>query len=40
MCIFVRIFYINNTAKSNTSLMLNKLLLYVMKTLGSEHNTI
>ena len=27
MCIFVCIFYINNTAKGNTSLMLNKLLL-------------
>ena len=27
MCIFVYIFYINNTAKGNTSLMLNKLLL-------------
>ena len=26
MCIFVCIFYINNTAKGNTSLMLNKLL--------------
>ena len=31
MCIFVCIFYINNTAKGNTSLMLNKLLhaLYI-----------
>ena len=28
MCIFVYIFYINNTAKGNTSLMLNKLLHY------------
>ena len=28
MCIFVCIFYINNTAKGNTSLMLNKLLLH------------
>ena len=27
MCIFVYFFYINNTAKGNTSLMLNKLLL-------------
>ena len=27
MCIFVYIFYINNTAKGNTSLMLNKLQL-------------
>ena len=27
MCIFVCIFYINNTAKGNTSLMLDKLLL-------------
>ena len=26
MCIFVCIFYINNTAKGNTSRMLNKLL--------------
>ena len=25
MCIFVCIFYINNTAKGNTSLILNKL---------------
>ena len=31
MCIFVYIFfYINNTAKGNTSLMLNKLLLLLL----------
>ena len=32
MCIVVCIFYINNTAKGNTSLMLNKLLLLINKT--------
>ena len=31
MCIFVYIFDINNTAKGNTSLMLNKLLLLLIE---------
>ena len=30
MCIFVYFFYVNNTAKGNTSLMLNKLLLLLL----------